>query len=367
MLGSETISKGQIDRSVIIGIVVVLAIVSAAGFGIYYFGIMKPRQEELQRAKKSALRTLEDELEPINTNQADQATKNYEAKIEGAETKSKVTNIASDMDTVIERESTREELMTIVKNGTQGPFYPHALDEIYNNLREEVKAESTISGLKTLRNTIEKQLTEAWTDIHKQAIENISDKTVVMLKKNSDISEVNMTKENALEYVNEKKWRTLQGLQFREINSFMVPIIQEFKRVPSVDPGDRVDIYEYNSEEDKMNERVTNTEVLNVIYPKDILSSISWSKREGDQSYSYSTELWEEIKAEKAGAAGAKSKWDDWARSVIQAAREEANLGDFDLKPIYVVQITGDNVARDLMHIEQFQNGTRDIVLVARK
>lgn len=343
----------------------VLAIISAAGFGIYYFGIVRPRQNQLQQARKSALRDLEDDLESINTSQANRAANNLKAEIQEAETKAEVTSLVSEMNAIIERESTREELLTMVKNGTHGAFEP--LDELYENLKEEVNAESNISGLEALQDTIKRQLTEAWSGLHKQAIEGISDKNVVMVKKNSDISETCMAKENALEYVNEEEWGKLRAVQFVESNSFMVPIMQEFKRAPSIDPGDRVDIYEYNSEEDNMERRVTNTEVLNIIYPKDTISSISWSKREGNQSHSYSTDVWREIKAAEAGAAEAKSEWDDWAQSVIQAAREEANLGDHDLKAIYVVQITKDNVARDLTHIEQFQSKNKDIVLVARK
>ncbi len=361
----STISKGQVDTSVIVGVVVVLAIISAAGFGIYYFGFIRPRQKQLQEAQESALMEVEDKLGTVNTSQAEEKTVTYKARIQEAETKSKVTDLVEGMMEIYERESIREELLTMVRDGTHGSFC--TLGDLYKELRNKVTSKSELSQLEALRSTIEESLNNAWTDLHTQTVEDIQGEGIVEIKKNSLISESYMTKENAVEHIEGGTWEELQGLQFREKNTFMIPIIETFERATPIDPGDKVDIYEYNSAEETMAKRVQNTEVLNVVYPKDTISSISWNKNEGGSSSSYSTDVWSEIKAGIAGSGSASTEWNDWAQNVIQTARDDANIGDYSLEAIYVVEITEDNIAMDLTHIEQFQSGTKDLVLVSRK
>lgn len=126
-------------------------------------------------------------------------------------------------------------------------------------------------------------------------------------------------------------------------------------------------MYEYVYDNGNMTLRVQNTKVLNVIYPKKVLSSISWRSSKSDNSGQYSTDVWEEIKASKAGSVEASETWSDWAKKVVKSARDEANIGDYDLKAIYVVKIAEREIARDLKKIEQYQGKERDIVLLSRE
>ncbi|KXA91303.1 hypothetical protein AKJ63_01685, partial [candidate division MSBL1 archaeon SCGC-AAA259D18] len=60
------------------------------------------------------------------------------------------------------------------------------------------------------------------------------------------------------------------------------------------------------------------------------------------------------------------SYWADWAQRVVSLARDNANLGDYDLQAIYVVEVSEPEVARDLIKIEQFQTDLKDVALLAR-
>lgn len=106
---------------------------------------------------------------------------------------------------------------------------------------------------------------------------------------------------------------------------------------------------------------------LVLCYPKSSLSSISWSYSGDGDSFSFSTNVWEEIKASEAGATGASSNWSDWAQSFVEIARDKANLGDYNLQAIYVVEVTEDNVAEALMQAEQYPDEKRDVLILDRK
>lgn len=359
------IRKAQVDSSVVVGIIVVLAIVSVVGVGIYYFGFVSPRRAALSSAKESAKDTLNDSLATVDTSQARKATKTYKARIQEAGSKSKVTSIVEKISSTYEVESKREELLNMVSNATQGSFY--TLDNLQDNLKEEVNSKSTLSQLKGYESQLKASVSSEWKNLHSEVIENISDNSIVMVKQNSKLSEAHLAKENALSHVQEKSWKVLKGLKFKEMNSYAVPVIDKFERNPTIKAGSAIDVYEYDYENGTMTRRVQDMEVLNVIYPKDVFSSVSWSKTEEGTSYSYSTDVWEEIKAYEADApSGANSEWNDWASSVISKAREGANLGSFDLQPIYVVKVSEDNVAKSLTQIEQYQTGEKDIVLLAQ-
>ena len=77
--------------------------------------------------------------------------------------------------------------------------------------------------------------------------------------------------------------------------------------------------------------------------------------------------MWEEIKAAESGSTAASSSWDEWAQNVVNKAREDANIGDYDLQAIYILEVTEDEIAKEIMKIEQYQDQQSDIVLMMRK
>ncbi|KXA91403.1 hypothetical protein AKJ63_01485, partial [candidate division MSBL1 archaeon SCGC-AAA259D18] len=110
------IPKAQIDSSVIVGVVVVLAIIGVAAFSVYYFGFVKPERAELEDARKSAERTLNNTLATVDTPQAQEATEFYEAQIKEAESEEKITSLVVEITSTFELESKREELLSKAKN-----------------------------------------------------------------------------------------------------------------------------------------------------------------------------------------------------------------------------------------------------------
>lgn len=250
--------------------------------------------------------------------------------------------------------------------GTHGSFY--TLDSLYDNLKNQINSKTTLSQLNNIESDVDESLNSAWEELHTEVIEGLSATEIVRIQQDSPLSEAYTTKENALSSIQEKSWEKLREFKFRKSNSFELPIMDTFERTPTLETGDKVDVYEYNYENKTMTLRVQNTEVLKVIYPKDVLSAVSWSKSEGDTSYTYSTDVWEEIKANQADSpSGSNSSWDEWAESVVTTAKNEANLGDYDLQAIYVLEITESGIAKELTQVEQFESGTKDVVLIARK
>lgn len=360
----DYIIRGQVDSSVVVGVVVILAIASVAVFGVYYFGFVRPDRGELDDAKSSATQTLNRTLGKVNTSQATVAVATYKARIQEADSKEGVTSVVNNIVSAYKREAKREELLSLVENATKGSFYE--LSDVYADLKSEINDSSTLDGLKELENTIESTVNSAWRDLHTKAINDIPDDDLVMLQADSPLSEAYMPKENATSLVQEESWPVLRELKFRETNTFEVPIVDTFRRVPTVEENSNVDIYEY--ENGNLIRRVKNTKVLQIIYPMKTLSSIDWSFIEDNPlQHRYLTDVWKEIKASEAGSYEASSDWSDWAQSVIEIAREKANLGYYDLQAIYVVEVTEDEIAKNLMQIEQYQSESKDVLILDRK
>lgn len=349
----------------IVGIVVVLAIVGGAVFSVYYFGFVRPARAELEDAKTSAEHTLDGTLGTVDTSKARAATETYRAKIHEAGSKGEVTSIVEEITSAFKREDKREELLTKVEKAPKGSFY--SLDDLSEDLKSKVNSKTSLGQLKDLGDTIDEKATSGWRDLHLEAIGKVPENELVMVREDSPISEAHMSKENALDFVQEKSWKLLRELKFKEAGTFKIPIVDTFERAPSIDEGSTVDVYEYDLENETMTRRGKKVDVLKVIYPKDTLSAISWSSTEDETSHTFSTDVWEEIKASEAGSVAASSSWFDWAKSVVTIARDDANIGDYDLKAIYVLEISEGKVAKSLMRVEQFQTEKKDIVLLARK
>lgn len=365
------ISRGQVDSSVIVGIVVVLAIVSVLAFSVYYFGFVKPEQAELEDAKDSAEQTLNSTLGKVSTSQAEQAASTYMAEIQQADTKSEVTSIVEDISSTFQSESKRETLLNKENKLTSGEFY--SLDSLSEDLENRINSKSTLSGLESLEDGMKEEIKSAWMNLHQEDIGDISSEEGVMLKKNSALSETHYeSKEKAYSFIQGKSLELLRKLKFKGKGTFEVPVISEFKSVPSIGEGDKVNVYEYLYENDVMNTRAKNAEVLEVIYPKNVLSSVSWTRNDNGDAYSYSTDVWEEIKARLerenvAGFPGTRSEWSNWAENVVSVARDKASVGDFDLQAIYLLEISNNQIAENIVRTDRYRSGERDVVILGRR
>ncbi len=356
--------EGKVDSSVVVGVVVVLAIIGAVGYGVYYFGFVKAEREELQEAKDSATNTLAKTLAQVKTEESQAKTREYLAQIQAADSKGEVASIVNEINSSYEIEKKRKELITQIEKATQGHFYE--LEELNQSLKKQINSATSLNALTAAETELNDKLNSEWRSIHLSQIGTIYENYVVMVRQDSPLYEIHYAKSEARSFVLNKNWEVLKEAKFRAPNSYMVPIINEFQKTPTLEEGSRVDVYEYDPENKTLIQRVQNAEVLKIIYPKDVISSIAWSYNQDGATHRFSTDVWEEIKASKAGFEEANSEWEDWAKSVIEAARDDANIADYDLQVIYVIDITDDEVAKIVTNVEH-QQSKKDIVLVARK
>ncbi len=358
------IQKGQ---SLAVGVAVVIVIIGLVGFGIYYFAFRKPQKQELNSAKTSAKETLL-ELQNVGTDQAQEKVSEYYSQVQRAETVSAVNSIEQEVNSEIRLESKRASMIEAVKKATSGSFQD--LTEVRNSLLNDINSATSTSALNNISSKMEEDITSEWRSELNTQISSISGQNIVKIRKNSKVYESHVTKDRALSYINNHSWEVLSEVKFIESNSFEVPVIDTFKNTPTIKKDTRVNVYEYGYENNSMQIRVENTKVLRIIYPKDVLSSISWSRSEdlgGETlSYNFNTNVWEEIKASTAGIEEAQQVWNNWAENVVNTARENANLGNYDLQAIYVLRVSSDQVAQDLIQIEKFEGGNRDLALLAR-
>lgn len=371
------IQKGKVDVSVVIGAAVVFAIIGAAIFGVYYFAFVKPAQEELEDTKTSALNTLDSTLAKVDTSQANTATATYRTQIQGAGSKDEVTSIAEEVATAYARESKREELLNTVESATKGSFYSttgtgdttkvQALAALSSSLTNDVNSKTTLSQLEEYEQgeTISSQANTTWKNLHTSILENLSDNRVGVRRRDSPEHVIYMSKDNAQNIIQTSSWSSLREMRIEGTGSYEIPIVDTFQRTPTIKADTTVDVYMYDYKSENLSLRVGSVTVSKVIYPKDLLGTISWSLSDGATSYSYSTDVWEAIKAAKAGdSEAANVEWSNYAQELMNSARN-ANVGDYDLQALYVVNIPNQRDAETITQYEQYQTSTKDIILLA--
>jgi hypothetical protein len=345
-------------------------IIGAIIFGVYYFAVSKPRADELEAAKQSAMSQINSNLASIGTSQASAAALDYAGQVRAADSKSEVSAILVEVTYVAQREQKREELLDEVDTATDGTFY--SFPELASSLRSEINAKATLGELESYEQagTIRTQATSKWENLHISVIGGLSENEVVMRRRDSPNYIEYMSRENAILLVHSlaqaNSWSVLRELKFENTGSYAVPIVDTFQRVPTVKPGSVVDIYVYDYSTDNLSPKVLGTTVQSVIYPKEELGTIAWTLSDGTTSYSYSTNVWEAIKAATAGDSEAASiSWANYAGDVIENA-SSAGLGNFDLQAIYVIKVPGQSDAQELTQYEQYMSSTKDLILVAQ-
>lgn len=358
------IERGRVDRSVIVGVVVVFAIIGVAIFGVYYIAIALPAQKELMNAKNQAQNMLS-ELEDLNTSQAQAKAAIYGTQIQEAESKNEVDSIIEEIATIYERELTREELLNTARIATNGSFY--TLAGLHEELESEINSKSTLRQLEAYEQagTIGNQATSAWKELLTNIIENIPENELVMRRRNTPVYWEYMSKGEALSHVQSAFWQDLRELTFEEAGSYAVPILDTFQRTPTISPGSTVNVAVYDYTTENLTTIGVSTTVLKVIYPKDVLGAISWSLTDGETSYSYRTDLWEAIKAATAGdSEAANVDWSDYAEDLMESVHD-AGVGDYDLQALYVVEVSAQSDAEVLTKYEQYMDDRKDIILIA--
>ncbi len=350
--------KGQFDTSAIVGIVVVLAVVSAVSFGVYYFGFARPRRKELEQVRTTSIQEISSTLGELDSSAAGK----YKVQVRAADSKDEVASIMMEMHDEYEIEKKRQDLLQLARKATHGSFY--TLDSLYSDLKSQINSKTSLSGLSSLESNIKSSAESQWEQLHLSKISSLSDsKELVLRKKNTPIYwKDGVTENEAKDAVRASTWRVLREMKFEKSGSYAIPIKDSFGRVPTVSPGSTVDIGLYDRQTENLLIIGEDSEVINVIYSKDTLGTISWSKSAGGASSSYSTNIWEEIKALEAGS-GAASEVNDWGDKVVEKASKN-NIGDFDLTAIYVVNVPSQGDAKYVSRFEQYKSSTHDIVIL---
>ncbi|MEA1904433.1 MAG: hypothetical protein U9M97_00935, partial [Candidatus Hadarchaeota archaeon] len=265
------------------------------------------------------------------------------------------------------RESKRAGLLAEAELATNGTFY--SFPELESSLKSEVNAMTTLSELESYEEsgTIGVQATSEWGSKHTSVIGGLTGDRIVMRGCDSPEYVQYMTKGEALEnYVRANSWSVLRELRFEGAGSYEVPILDTFQRTPTVLPGSIVDVYIYDYSTGDMSLRVGGTTVRSVIYPKNELGTIAWTFIDGETSYSYSTDVWEAIKAATAGDSEAAAlNWEQYAQDLMESALS-AGVGDFDLRALYIVEVPSREDAAELTQYEQYMTSTKDVVLLAK-
>ena len=204
------IARKEIDARPIIGAVVVFGIIGAVIFGIYYIAIAKPAAEELEQAKTLA-HDQASSLASIGTDQASAAASSYSAQVQAAGSKGEVESISVNVTATIQLEQKRKELLDKVDTATNGTYYSatgtsetiemSALDTLSQNLKPEINAKETISGLEAYEAEFNSQATSTWRTLHTGIIGSITENSRIERWKNSPASGGYLSKDNALAYV----------------------------------------------------------------------------------------------------------------------------------------------------------------------
>lgn len=369
------IPRREIDIRPIIGAAVVLIIIGSIIFGIFYFFAVKPAAEELESSKLSAMSKI-NELSSVGTSQASSSASNYSTRIQAASSTAEVESILVEVNTSIQLEHKRKELLDKATTVMTGSYYSatgagdtkqeEALATPLLNLKTEINARTTLSDLfdyETL-GSIDDRATTTWRDFLSDLIYGIQNEILVM-KRDTPTTWYFKTKTDALAYVAESTWQTLRELDFEDTNYVEVPVVDTVNKAPTIKAGSQVNVYFYDTAAENLRLIVESAAVNNVLYSKDDIAMIAWSLSFDNTTNSYYTDIWETLKAAAAGSEDAALvMWENYGSNVMDHALK-ANIIDFTVNAIYVVKVPTQAGER-IIQYEFYQSATKDVTLTAQ-
>ncbi len=357
----------SVDVRALLGAAVVFALIGIAIFSAYFFLVLRPAAEELQRAKESALNEIKATLGEINTDQAQAAASDYTSRIMAAGSKSEVSSIMVEVTKTTQLERERERLLNKIQMATTGTYHSTAdvplLASLAENLNAEINSKSTLSELKRMDGVIDNEATSVWRTYFMNLLSRIENDTVIM-KHNSPTSWIYLPKDNALETVLASDWQTLRELHFEGTEELKVPIIDTLQRSPLVLPGSTVNVYVYDLSTNDMSMLVGNAEVSEIFCSDEELRTINWAQTIDQTSYTYSTDIWETIKAAAAGSSQAASVYlQDYITNVLKRL-QQSGVGNCEISMIYVIKVPRE-AGELILQYEFYQASSKDIVLAS--
>jgi hypothetical protein len=359
-----------VDVHAVVGAVVVFTIIGAAVFGVYYFGFARPAAAELEQAKTAALGSMSQTLGSVGTDQASTAISVFSTQIQAAGSKSEVSAIQAEAAAVYQRELKRKSLLDKVTAAVTGVYHSTAdvpaLATLATTLRENINAKTTLTELQNyeLSGIIDTQATSTWRGYFTELLSGMME-NIVMKRHNSPTYWEAMSRDNALALVGKSAWSILREMDFENTVYVEVPVTDTFARTPTIRANSVINIYVYDLTTDNMISLYGNATVRSVIYSITDLAIIAWTLADGTTSYSYSTNVWEAIKAAAAGDAEAATvDWRDYVNDVLDRA-QRAGLGNFTASPIYMVRVT-EEAGKLILEYELHKSATKDVILVAQ-
>lgn len=358
-------NRGQIDTSVVVGVIVVVAVLGAAVFGVYYMGFVRPRRLQLEELKDDSLQDLNSTLGSVDTSQAEMATSQFKTKIRTAETTKEVEAVMDEVSQTYQVEKKREELIMLAKNTTQGSF--DSLDSLHDNFKSEIQSRETLSGLNDLEGTIKSQATQEWRESHISDIESATTEELVMQGNSSPRwFKVGISENEALALVNEMTLKELSSRSFEETGSYEIPITYDLGDAPTLMEDSTVDvrIYKMSDSDEVENEWILGEglAVEHVLYNEDDLGTIEWqmqkesSGSEDTINNGLTTDIEEEIKAQVIGHSSADVP-EDWGKDVVtHAMNSNIELSEIEVTCLVNVPIQGDATRMlDYVRSEQYE------------
>lgn len=353
------------DIRPVLGAVVFFLIIGIVGFFAYHFLLIKPRTEKLETERTSALSEVGSLYTNLNTPQAISARQEYSSGITSAKTPEEIQQILADARAVASRERKRQELLARVDEAANGMYHSSQdapeLSYAASILKDQINSKTTLAELQALEPTINQEMTSAWRNYFSRRLEELENSKRVWLVVEGK-SWLSMSIENAAEYIQSKSWTDLKKLDITSTTLVEVPVQDIFSRTPNVRPGKLVNIYLYDPSSRQTTLLVGNARILGAVYPQEVLSSISWSYSTDTTSYSYTTDVWETIKARMAGSTQAAAvSIDNFANRVIDSGLNAA-LGMYQLSVIYRVEVP-EEAGRIIVQCELHET-SKDIILV---
>ncbi len=283
-------------------------------------------------------------------------------------------SIKNEVSIAIAREQKRDELLELVDTATNGTYYSatvtpgktqvQTLADLSQTLKTAINAKQTKSDLETYESEIDNQATAKWQTLLTGVVNQIADNNnnQVSLTRNSPAYGEFMAKENALTYISGQNWQTLRELKFEEA-TVRVPVLDTFQRTPTIEANSTVKIYVYDTTTEDMRLMFGNGVVKNVIYSQVDIATISWTLTDGITTQTYSTNMWETLKAAAAGDPEAEAVgWSAYGSDLMDRALT-ANIGSYTVSVIYVVEVS-DTIGEEIAQYEFHQATTKDIILI---
>lgn len=361
----------KIDARPIVGAAVVFLLMGSAAFGVYYFLITKPAAEELTATKLAAFDRING-LVSVGTEAAVLRALDCSSRVQRANSVAEVQAILVEVNAAIQVEQLRKELLDLVAVAADGSHYSAAggsgklaapeLAEFSATMTAEINAKSTLAELEACRAEINERATLVWRSLLAGELNKLGENVALF---RDSVSGGYLSQAEAREYLAGLGWETLQKLKFQDYGTVEVPVLDTFQRTPSLKAGSRVNIYVYDLDTGVMENLWFNAQVRGVIYSQADIARISWVLADGTKTESFSTDIWETLKAIAAGnTAAAGLDWMHYGEDVVERGLE-ANIGHYPLQVIYLVEVP-DEIGRLIAAYEFQETSSKDVILVAR-